>query len=119
MNPLTRAEEEVMQVLWRLKKGLLREVVAAMPEPQPHQNTVATILKILEEKKYVGIEKIGRINRYYPLVTKPAYSDKRVKSIAKKYFNGSFSNLVSAMVKNKDMSLEELELLIQNLKDKK
>lgn len=119
MKPLTRAEEEVMQVLWKLKKGLLRDVVAGMPDPQPHQNTVATILKILVDKKYVEIEKIGRINRYYPLITKPAYSDKRIKSITKKYFNGSFSSLVSAMVKNNDVSLEELELLIQNLKDKK
>lgn len=119
MKPLTRAEEEVMQVLWALKKALLKDVVAAMPEPKPHQNTVATILKILVEKEYVDIEKISRINLYFPLVNKRVYSERRIKSITKKYFNGSFSNLVSAMVKNNDVSLEELELLVKNLKNKK
>lgn len=119
MKPLTKAEEEVMQQLWKLKAGLLRDVVESMPEPKPHQNTVATILKILAEKNYVGIEQISRVNRYYPLVQKSDYSKGRIRSLAKRYFDGSFSNIVSAMVKDNSLTVEDLELLIKQLKKNK
>lgn len=118
-KPLTKAEEAIMQQLWNLEQGFLREVTEAMPDPKPHQNTVATILKILVEKGYVGIEAFGRMNRYYPLIKKSEYSKTRMKSLVKKYFGGSFSNVVSAMVKEKNISVEELELLVKQLKKQK
>lgn len=119
MKTLTKAEEEVMQVLWKLKEGFLREVVDNMPEPKPHQNTVATVLKILTEKQFVGTQSFGRLNRYYPLIKKSEYSKSRIKAIAKKYFDNSFSGLVSSMVKDNNLSIEELELLVKQLKNEK
>lgn len=116
MKTLTKAEEEIMQVLWKLQKAFLRDVVNEMPNPKPHQNTVATVLKILGEKEFVGIESFGRMNRYYPLVSKEIYSKGRVKSLVKKYFEGSFSNIVSSMVKENNLSVEELEMLVKQLK---
>ena len=102
MKTLTKAEEGIMQVLWKIDKGFLGEIIHEMPNPKPHQNTVATILKILVEKQFVGIETFGRMNRYYPLV--------------KKYYEGSFSNIVSSMVKENNLSIEELEMLVKELK---
>ena len=116
MKTLTKAEEEVMQVLWRIGKSFLRDITNAMPEPKPHQNTVATILKILVEKEFVGIEVIGRMHQYFALVNKNVYSKGRVKSLVKKYYEGSFSNIVSSMVKENSLSIEELEMLVKKLK---
>lgn len=116
---LTKTEEEIMQVLWKLDGGFLRDIVNEYAEPKPHQNTVATILKILEEKKFVGIESYGRINKYIPLISKQAYSKGRVKSLVGKYFDGSFSNIVSSMVHEKNLSVEELEMLVRKFKSPK
>lgn len=119
MNTLTRAEEQVMQELWKIKQGFLGDIVKSMPDPKPHSNTVATILKILIEKGFVEIEVFGRIHRYAPTVSKAAYSKSRVKSLARRYFDGSFANIVSSLVKEKNLSLEELELLVEQLKKEK
>ena len=119
MKQLTKAEEQVMQSLWALEKAFLRELVDAQPNPKPHQNTVATILKILIEKEFVGIEVFGRMHQYYPLISKEAYSKATMKNMVKSYFEGSFSNAVSFMVKEKNLSIEELELLLKQLKKNK
>lgn len=119
MKTLTKAEEDVMQILWKLNGAFLRDIVQEFPEPRPHQNTVATILKILVEKEFVGIEVYGRMHKYYPLVEKNLYSKGRVKSIVKKYYEGSFSNIVSSMVKENNLSVEDLELLLKQLKKEK
>jgi BlaI family penicillinase repressor len=116
MKTLTKAEEEVMQVLWKLRKSFLKDILNEMPEPKPHQNTVATVLKILVEKEFVGIEVFGRMHQYYSLVNKEVYSKGRVKSLVKKYYEGSFSNIVSSMVKENNLSIEELEMLLKQLK---
>ena len=118
MKSLTRAEEQVIKVLWKLESGLLMEVVDNMPAPQPHKNTVATILKTLVEKEFVSIENIGRIHRYHPLVSKDAYSKMTLTNVAKGYFQGSFSNVVSFLVDEKKLSVEDLELLLKQLKKK-
>ena len=119
MKTLTKAEEEIMQVLWKLGKSFLRDITNEMPNPKPHQNTVATILKILVEKDFVGIEVYGRMHLYYALVNKDVYSKGRVKSLVKRYYEGSFSNIVSSMVKENNLSIEELELLVKQLKKNK
>ncbi len=116
MKPLTKAEEQVMQVLWKQEKAFLREIVENMPAPKPHQNTVATILKILVEKEYVAITAVGRNHRYYPLVSKEDYSKRSMKQLVKGYFEGSFSNVVSFLVKENNISVEELENLIKQIK---
>ncbi|HET6995630.1 MAG TPA: BlaI/MecI/CopY family transcriptional regulator [Chitinophagaceae bacterium] len=116
MKPLTKAEEQVMQALWKLDKAFLREIVEAMPNPKPHQNTVATLLKILAEKEFVGITVISRHHQYYPLVSKDEYSKRSMKQLVKGYFEGSFSNVVSFMVRENNLSVEELETLLQQIK---
>lgn len=116
MKPLTRAEEQVMKVVWKLGNGLLMEIVEQMPEPQPHKNTVATILKTLVEKGFVEIENVGRIHRYHPVVSKEKYSKDTLTSVARGYFEGSFSNVVSFLVNEEKLSVKELELLVQQLK---
>lgn len=116
MKTLTKAEEQVMQALWKIKEGFIREVIEALPSPKPHQNTVSTILKILVEKEFVGIKVYGRQHQYYPLVTKEAYSKSSIKNLVKGYFGGSFSEAVSFMVKENSLSIEDLEVLLAQLK---
>ena len=116
MKSLTRAEEQVMQVLWKLDKAFLRQIVDAMPPPAPHSNTVATLLKILVEKEFVKVHVIGRNHEYSPLVSKEDYSKRTMKQMVKGYFEGSFSNVVSFMVKENNISVEELEQLLHQIK---
>jgi BlaI family penicillinase repressor len=115
---LTKAEEQIMQVLWKLENAFLREILEALPSPKPHQNTVATILKILMEKDFVGIEVFGRTHRYFPKVSKETYSRSTIKNVVRKYFEGSFSEAVSFMVKENNLSVEDLEMLVKQLKKK-
>jgi len=119
MKTLTKAEEQVMQVLWKVKEGFIRDIMDALPAPKPHQNTVATILKILVDKEFVGINIYGRQHQYYPLISKDAYSKATMKSLVKSYFGGSFSDAVSFMVKENSISVEDLETLLQQLKKSK
>jgi BlaI family transcriptional regulator, penicillinase repressor len=119
MKTFTKAEEQIMQIIWKLDKAFLREIIDELPNPKPHQNTVATILKILVEKEFVGITVFGRTHQYYPLVSKDAYSKGSIKSLVKGYFEGSFSNAVSFMVKENNLSIEDLELLLKQLKKNK
>ena len=119
MKTLTKAEEQVMQIVWKLKEGFIRDIMEALPPPKPHQNTVATILKILMEKEFVGVKVFGRQHQYYPLVSKDAYSKSSIKTLVKSYFGGSFSEAVSFMVKENNISLEDLETLLQQLKKEK
>jgi len=116
MKILTKAEEQVMQTLWKLGSAYLREIVNAMPTPKPHQNTVATLLKILVEKEFVGITVMGRQHQYTPLMSKEEYSKRTMKQMLKGYFEGSFSNVVSFMVKENNISIEELEALLTQIK---
>jgi BlaI family penicillinase repressor len=116
MKILTKAEEQVMQVLWKLNKSFLRDIVESMPVPKPHQNTVATLLKILVEKEFVAVNVLGRQHEYYPLLSKEEYSKRTMKQMVKGYFEGSFSNVVSFMVKENNISIEELENLLQQIK---
>ena len=116
MRTLTKAEEQIMQVLWKLGKAFLRDIVDEMSTPRPHQNTVATLLKILVDKEFVGVTVLGRHHEYYPLISKEEYSKKTMKQIVKGYFEGSFSNVVSFIVREKNISIEELEKLLQQIK---
>lgn len=119
MKTLTKAEEQIMLSIWKLEKGFLREIVEAQPEPKPHQNTVATILKILVDKGYVGINQVGRMHEYYALISKAEYSSHTMRHLVEGYFEGSFVDAVSFMVKQKEISVKELELLLQQMKNAK
>ncbi len=108
-----------MQALWKIDKGFLKDIIEQIPEPKPHSNTVATILKILTDKQFVGIETFGRLNQYYPLIKKEDYSGNSIKTLVDQYFEGSFSNAVSFMVDKNEISVADLELLLKQIKKQK
>ena len=116
---LTKAEEQVMQTLWGLQRAGLREVTDSMPDPKPHVSTVATILKILNDKGFVNVEAYARMHFYMPAISKEEYSGQRITGIANSYFEGSFEKVISYMVKNRDVSIADLELLVEQLKKNK
>ncbi|HEY4061301.1 MAG TPA: BlaI/MecI/CopY family transcriptional regulator [Puia sp.] len=116
---LTKIQEQIMQSLWKIEKGFLKDILEELPDPKPHSNTVATILKILIEKGFVGIRAMGRLHEYYPLIPKSRYTDNSLKSLVERYFEGSFSNVVSYMVDKKKLSVTDLELLLKQIKKQK
>jgi len=119
MKSLTKAEEQVMLVLWRIGKGFLKEIVEETPEPRPHPNTIATLLKILVEKGYVEYSVQGRNNCYEPRISKAEYGRKSAQQLVKGYFEGSAAKLVSQFVSDKKLSLQELEDLLQQIRNAK
>jgi BlaI family transcriptional regulator, penicillinase repressor len=118
IKQLTKAEEQIMQELWKLDKAFLREIIEALPEPKPHNNTVATVIKILVEKEFIGVNVFGRMHQYHALVSKEDYSKATMKTFVKGYFEGSFADAVSFMVKENNLSIGDLELLLKELKKK-
>ena len=111
MKELTKGEEQVMQVLWKVGRGFANEIMAAFPEPKPAYNTVLTVIKILEKKGFVKHETFCRANRYTATVSKEEYSKKYLGSVVERYFNNSYLDLVSAFAKKENFSIEELEAL--------
>ena len=116
---LTKSEEHLMQVLWKLGKGFLKEIIDATPEPKPHSNTVATILKILVEKGFVEYTVHGRNNLYEPLISQAEYGKKSVNQLIKGYFDGSPARLVSQFISDQKLSEAELEQLLQQIQSAK
>ncbi|MBZ9652470.1 BlaI/MecI/CopY family transcriptional regulator [Psychroflexus montanilacus] len=115
MRQLTRAEEEVMQLLWKKGKSRVAEIIEDMPEPKPAYNTTSTIVRILEDKGFVGHEKVGRGFKYFALVDKDTYQKATMKKMVNSYFEGSFKNMVSFFVKEKNMSTKDLESILKEL----
>lgn len=118
IQTLTKAEEQIMQYLWKLEKGFLKDILDLFPEPKPHTNTVSTILKVLKEKDFVDYNVIGRQHEYFALISKEQYSGKTMKSLVKNYFKGSYKSAVSFLVEENQMSVEDLEMLLNELKNK-
>ena len=119
MKSLTKAEEQVMQVLWKLKDGFLKDIVENSPDPRPHSNTVATILKILVEKGFVEYVVQGRNNVYKAKVSKAEYGKKTINNLVKGYFEGSPAKLVSQFVTDNKLTIEELESLLEQVRSSK
>jgi BlaI family penicillinase repressor len=119
MKTLTKAEEQVMLVVWEQKHGFLKDIMEAIPEPKPHSNTVATLLKILVEKGFVDYEVQGRNNLYKPRISKAEYGRKSINVLVKGYFEGSAAKLVSQFVTDNKLSQEELENLLLQIKNAK
>ena len=116
IKQLTKAEEQIMQALWKKEQAYLKDIIDALPDPKPHNNTVATLLKILIEKEFVANEVHGRNHFYYPLVSKTDYSKSSITNIVENYFEGSFTNAVSFMIDSKKLKLKDVELLLKQLK---
>jgi BlaI family transcriptional regulator, penicillinase repressor len=119
LKELTRAEDQVMQILWRLGKGFVKDIIEEMPEPKPAYNTVSTIVRILETKGFVDHKAYGKTHEYFPTITKDKYTRFYLNNLLKGYFNGSFQNLVSFFAKENKLDAKEMEQLLQELKNKK
>lgn len=116
MKELTKAEEQVMQLLWKLKKAFVKDLVDEMPHPQPAYNTVSTIVRILEKKGFVGHNAFGNTHEYYPLVSKRDYTRVFLKNFVHNYFSGSFQEMVSFFAREDNMSVSELDELMNEVK---
>ena len=116
MKQLTKAEEEVMQVLWQLKKCNVAAIIEQLPDPKPAYNTVSTIVRILESKGFVDHEQQGKGYLYFPLIGKAEYSHRSLGKLVDDYFQGSYKSLVSFFMKKDDLSLQELEDIMKELK---
>lgn len=109
MKELTQAEEQIMEYLWQIEAGFVKDIREKFPEPKPAYNTVSTIIRILEKKGVVGHRTYGKSHQYYPLVTRGEYKRRRFKDVLKKHFSNSYKSFVSYFTKEKDLSLTELE----------
>ena len=119
MKSLTKSEEQVMQVLWKIKQGFLKDIVDNSPDPKPHSNTIATLLKILVDKGFVEYDVQGRNNIYRSRVSKADYGKKSINTLVKGYFEGSAAKLVSQFVSDNKLSVEELEALLHQIRSSK
>lgn len=119
MKELTRAESQIMQILWRLKKGFVKDIVDELPSPKPAYNTVSTIVRILEKKGFVGYKAYGKTHEYFPLIAKEKYTGFYLNNLVKGYFGGSFQNLVSFFASENKMDINDIDNLMKHLKDLK
>lgn len=113
MKKLTKAEEEIMQVLWQIERGIVRDIIDKMPEPKPAYTTVSTIIRILESKGFVNHKAYGKTHEYFPLITKDEYSKIYLNSFVSDYFSNSYKKLVSFFTKQENLSVKELNDLKQ------
>ena len=116
MKHLTKAEEEVMQIVWRLDKAFVREIRAEFPDPRPAYNTISTIIRILEQKGFVKHEAFGKSHRYYPLITRETYKKATMKDLLHRYFGNSFQEMVSFFVQEEEMDIREVEAILEKIK---
>ncbi|MGI9533287.1 BlaI/MecI/CopY family transcriptional regulator [Lutimonas sp.] len=116
---LTKAEEQFMQVLWDLKQATIKDIIEKLPEPKPAYNTVSTIIRILETKKFVSHSPKGRGYIYHPMIQKTDYTNQSLHKLVDGYFGGSFKSMVSFFVKKNDMDLKDLESILKEMDKQK
>lgn len=116
MKDLTKAEEQIMQIVWALQQAFIKDIVDKMPEPKPAYNTVGTFLKILETKGFVSRKKLGNTFIYTPTIEQKAYTKNFMQGFLGKYFEGSAEKLFSFMVQEKDLNIDQVEDLMKKLK---
>lgn len=119
LKELTKAEEEVMQILWKSGKGFIKDFLEEFPKPKPAYNTVSTIIRILENKGFVDHKSYGKTFEYFPIVSKEQYSNFIMKSMMKNYFGNSFKQMVSFFAENNKMSVKDLDELMKEVKKNK
>ncbi|MBN2519932.1 MAG: BlaI/MecI/CopY family transcriptional regulator [Bacteroidales bacterium] len=118
MKELTKAEEQVMQYIWKLEKAFLKDIVDQFPEPKPAYTTISTVIRVLVSKKFIGYNTYGKVHEYYALISKNDYFREYFKGVVKNFFSGSVSNFASFFTNDKDLSLTELEKM-KNLIEQK
>lgn len=113
MKELTKAEEQIMHVIWQLDKAFVKEILAELPEPKPAYNTVSTVVRILAEKGFLDFEAFGKSHRYFPLVTKSEYRKFATGKLLSGYFGGKVENLLSYFAQEKNLSLQDLQEILE------
>jgi BlaI family transcriptional regulator, penicillinase repressor len=115
MNKITVKEEEIMNFFWEKGELFVKQILEFYTEPKPHYNTISTMVRTLEEKGFLGYHSFGNTYQYYPLISKEEYNKKNLRNMVKKYFGNSYKRVVSALIEEEDLSLEELKELIREI----
>ncbi|HUV01180.1 MAG TPA: BlaI/MecI/CopY family transcriptional regulator [Bacteroidales bacterium] len=111
---LTKAEEQIMQILWDMRNGIVKDIRNRFNDPKPARNTVSTVVRVLEKKGFVGHKAYGNVHLYHPVVSKEEYSKSQLFRLMEGYFNNSFPAMASFFAKEKDLSIRELEELLED-----
>ena len=119
MVKLAKREEQIMQAFWDLEKAFIRDVIPHLPNPKPHYNSVATIVKILEEKGFLDHEAVGNVYSYFPKVTREEYQKHDMKDIVQKYFDNSYPRMLAFFAKEQNLSEDELKEILEMIKSDK
>ena len=119
MQKLAKREEQIMQILWVLEKAFVKEIVEKFPEPKPHYNTISTMVRILEDKGFIGHVSFGKTHQYFPKITKDEYQKTAVGDVLGKYFDNSYSKMVAYFAQEENISETELEEILKMIKNKK
>ncbi len=115
-NYLNQREEQVMFILWKLKKAFVKEILAEMPDPKPPYNTISSIVRKLEDRGVVAYEAFGKTHRYYPILTKQEYRGSTLKNLVGRYFGGSIEQVVSFFVEEEQVNPDEIKDLLEKIK---
>lgn len=119
IRELTKAEEEIMQKLWILEKAFVKDIIEELPDPKPAYNTVSTIIRILENKGFVGHESFGKSHQYHPLIDRDTYKNFATRKLVSSYFDNSPQNMLSFFLENKQMNTKELDEIMKILEQAK
>lgn len=117
MTTLTKAEEQIMQILWNVKEGFVKDLLQHFPEPRPAYNTVSTIIRILEKKGFVDHRSFGKSHQYYPTVSRDQYRNERFSYLMKDYFNNSMQQVLSHFGKSGSLNLKEADEIIKLMEE--
>lgn len=116
IRELTKAEEQIMQILWKIEKGFVKDVMEYFPEPKPAYNTVSTVIRILEQKGFVRHKAYGKTHEYFPVVSKKDYTHSFMKNFMHNYFSNSFQEMVSFFAREDNLSIADLDELMKDVK---
>jgi BlaI family transcriptional regulator, penicillinase repressor len=119
MIKLAKREEQIMQVFWDLNKAFIRDIIPQLPDPKPHYNSVATIIKILEDKGFLNHETAGNMHAYFPLVSREAYQKFALKDIVGQYFDNSYPRMLAFFAKEQKLTEKQLNEIITIIKNDK
>lgn len=117
MKQLTRAEEQIMHILWELERAFVKDIIVRLPDPKPAYNTVSTIIRILEKKGFAGYRAFGKTHEYYPLVDKQEYTQKYLRNFVRNYFSNSYKQMVSFFAREENLSIAEMEEMKKLIED--
>jgi BlaI family penicillinase repressor len=119
MKRLTRKEEELMKILWKMEKAFVKDIVEEYPDPKPHYNTISSLVRLLQDKGIVGFKQYGNTYQYFPLMSKEEYRRTFMKQVVNDYFDNSVKSAVAFFVREKDLSDAEIEELIRMIREGK